>query len=112
MTFLMVVLVIHGTAEEEIILLGDYEEGQGMILFSVTFATSALSAGLGLAKCLKVGACRVLAEGGCLGGLLAPRFLLLFAACLLSLVGKGLALAAPFGYWRFKDEHKVPVIAT
>merc|ERR1719273_1995888 len=86
----------------------DVVVGQGTeaTLFFVTFSTSALSAGLGLAKCLKVGPCRVLAEGGCLGGLLAPRFLLLFAACLLSLFGKGLILASPFSYRDFRVEHK------
>merc|ERR1719367_375947 len=71
---------------------------EGVYLFLVSYSTSVLSVGLGLAKCLKVGPCRVLAEGGCLGGLLAPRFLLIFAACLLSLLGKGLALASPFAH--------------
>ena len=40
------------------------------------------------------------------------RFLLLFAACLLSLLGKGLALASPFGVHNFPDEHKGPVMVT
>ena len=41
----------------------------------------------------------------------APRFLLIFAACLLSLLGKGIALASPFVY-HVRDEHKVQLIAT
>ena len=53
MTFFMVVLVLDKTEETEIFL-GDGVIGS--ILFIATFATSALSAGLGLAKCLKVSA--------------------------------------------------------
>merc|ERR1719494_1552485 len=112
MTFLMVVLVLNKAGSDHPdaqLLAGD---GYGLYLFFVTFSTSALSAGLGLAKCLKVGPCRVLAEGGCLGGLLAPRFLLIFAACLLSLVGKGLALASPFLIYSFPSKHYLPVLAT
>jgi len=89
MTFLMVVTI----DDQSGVVIG---EGLSEILFFVSFTTSALSAGLGLAKCLKVGPCRVLAEGGCLGGLLAPRFLLIFVACLLSLLVKGVALGSPF----------------
>ena len=54
MTFLMVVLVLNkakGSPDAQL-LAGD---GYGRSLFFVTFSTSALSAGLGLAKCLKVG---------------------------------------------------------
>ena len=75
-----------------------------------------------------MGPCRILAEGGFARGLLAPRlqlkvwffssklnasrFLLIFAACLVSLVGKGLALAAPFGTgFDVSSEDKFPVIA-
>ena len=53
MTFLMVVLVLNkakGSPDAQL-LAGD---GYGRSLFFVTFSTSALSAGLGLAKCLKV----------------------------------------------------------
>ena len=90
-----------------------------------------------------MGPCRVLAEGGFLGGLLAPRFqisiillltvahffhcrmsrfLLIFAACLFSLIGKGLALASPYAAqlntygaeaaYHIPDEHQVPLMAT
>jgi hypothetical protein len=106
MTFLMVVRS-YGSAD---VIIG---RGTSEILFYVSFTTSVLSAGLGLAKCLKVGPCRVLAEGGCLGGLLAPRFLLIFAACLLSLLGKGVALGSPFGHYlkNVVPEQKLPVAA-
>merc|ERR1711934_953877 len=103
MTFLVVV-----SGRDRRMVMGD--DGD-FTLFLVSFSTSVLSAGLGLAKCLKVGPCRVLAEGGCLGGLLAPRFLLIFAACLLSLLGKGLALASPFAV-PLPQHHNFPVIAT
>jgi hypothetical protein len=104
MTFLLVVRS-YGSAD---VIIG---EGRSEVLFFVSFTTSVLSAGLGLAKCLKVGPCRVLAEGGCLGGLLAPRFLLIFAACLLSPLGKGLALASPFASGYLTTEHKLLVTA-
>ena len=55
MTFLMVVF-FSGSWDERSILVGDDQSGDlGLILFLLTFVTSALSAGLGLAKCLKVG---------------------------------------------------------
>ena len=55
MAILMMVLVFTGTPDE--VLVGEdvvHLVDAGAILFFVTFATSALSAGLGLAKCLKV----------------------------------------------------------
>ena len=56
MTFLMVVLVFTGEDEEARILAGaTLLPISGRFLFFATFSTSALSAGLGLAKCLKVG---------------------------------------------------------
>ena len=102
MTFLMTVNMFINYEPDDVIV----GRGTSRILFFVTFTTSVLSAGLGLAKCLKVfendailliiilivavlivvmmimtpmmatkvGPCRVLAEGGFLGGLLAPRF--------------------------------------
>ena len=53
MTFLMVVLVVSRKPDslDAQLLAGD---GYGRSLFLITFSTSALSAGLGLAKCLKV----------------------------------------------------------
>ena len=55
MTFLMVVLVFTREDEEARILAGEtLLPISGRFLFFATFSTSALSAGLGLAKCLKV----------------------------------------------------------
>jgi len=110
MTFLMVVEVIGGPENNDPTNYKLLVEN-GPTLFYVTFVTSYLSAGLGLAKCLKVGPCRVLAEGGFLGGLLAPRFLLIFAACVLSVAGKGFALASPFGRG-VPAEHTLLVMVT
>ena len=64
------------------------------VLFFVAFSTSVITSSLGLAKNLKVGPCRILPEQKKhLGGLLSPRFILLFFACGLTLVGgKGAAL--------------------
>ena len=53
-------------------------------IFLVTFATSLLTASLGLSKALKTGPCRVFPEGGMLSG----RFLLLVCANLVTLLGK------------------------
>merc|ERR1719500_969967 len=64
------------------------------VLFFVAYSTSVITSSLGLAKNLKVGPCRILPEQKKhLGGLLSPRFVLLFFACGLTLVGKGVALA-------------------
>ena len=51
MTFLSV--VARGSPQEHTLIIGEYES-EGYYLFFVTFTTSVLSAGLGLAKCLKV----------------------------------------------------------
>ena len=50
MTFLIVVI---GSYEERKLIIGE-QSSADKVLFFVTFATSVLSAGLGLAKCLKV----------------------------------------------------------
>ena len=52
--------------------------------FALTFATSLLTASLGLSKALKTGPCRIFPEGGILSG----RFLLLVCANLTTLLGK------------------------
>merc|ERR550519_2841727 len=63
------------------------------VLFLVAFSTSVITSSLGLAKNLKVGPCRILPEQKKhLGGLLSPRFVLLFFACGLTLFGKGAAI--------------------
>ena len=57
MTFLMAVLVVSNTFRDDGTMDSHLLAGSGIqrFLFKVTFFTSALSAGLGLAKCLKVG---------------------------------------------------------
>ena len=65
-------------------------------LFFLTYSTSIMTASLGLAKTLLVGPCRVLPEGGALGGLCGGKFLLLMCAMGCTLVSKGLALAGVF----------------
>lgn len=62
-------------------------------LFFVSYTTSVISSSIGLAKCLKVGPCRILAESG----LCTSRFVLLFFSIWFTLVGKGLALAFALG---------------
>ena len=65
------------------------------VLFFVAFSTSIITSSLGLAKNLKVGPCRILPEmKKCLGGLLSPRFLLIFFVCGFTFIGKGVALAS------------------
>jgi len=64
------------------------------VLFLVGYSSSIITSSLGLAKNLKVGPCRILPEQKrYLGGLLSPRFILIFFACGFTLVGKGVALA-------------------
>ena len=43
------------------------------VLFFVTFSTSLLAAGLGMAKCLKLGVARIMGEGGPIDGLLSGK---------------------------------------
>ena len=62
------------------------------ILFLTTYLTSIFSAGMGMAKVLKVGPCKVLKEGGLLSGFLTMRFILIFLACLFTLFGKSMFL--------------------
>ena len=91
MTFLMVRAVFSRNREERFFINGA-PGSRHEFMFFFSFVTSVLSASFGLAKSLKVGPCRVLAEGGALGGLASPRFLLLSLACGATLVGKGAAL--------------------
>merc|ERR1712016_552324 len=70
------------------------------VLFLVGFSSSIITSSLGLAKNLKVGPCRILPEQKAnLGGLLSPRFILIFLACGFTLFGKGVALASAVGSW-------------
>jgi len=65
-----------------------FGEGVKKNLFYVTYFTSILTASLGIAKCLKVGPCRILPEGGALGGLGTGRFLLILFSVALTLICK------------------------
>ena len=96
MTFLMVRAVFSKNREDGFVIKG-VPGSQQEYLFFFTFATSVLSASFGLAKNLKVGPCRVLGEGGALGGLATPRFLLLSLACGATLTAKGAALGVAGG---------------
>ena len=54
----------------------------------MTWYSSIFSAAFGLANCLKVGPCRILPEGGQLGGLLTIRFFCLAIIMTLTLASK------------------------
>ena len=92
MTFLMVrTMGIYSNLEDYSLIIGEYDSSD-LYLFLLAFSTSVLSSSLGLAKVLKSGPCRVVREGGALGGLVTPRFLLLTLACGFTLAGKGAAM--------------------
>lgn len=83
---------IRGSHGSEIIV--DEGNERNYWLFLVALSTSTMTSALGLAKNLKVGPCRILPDQKrLLGGLLSPKFLLIFFACALTLVGKGVILA-------------------
>ena len=84
---------------------GSYE----FFLFFITFGISVLSASLGLAKCLKIGVCRTMGEGGPAGGLLSGKFLLAMIASAAFLVLKGWMIAQSFvGNINISDISKTP----
>ena len=62
-------------------------------LFIISYRVSGFSASFGLAKCLKIGVCRTMGEGGPLGGLLGGRFLVAVLASTAILVWKGILIA-------------------
>ena len=93
MTYLLV-RALAGVDGSEIIFNSSDRNSTDSVLFYVAFSTSVITSSLGLAKNLKVGPCRILPEQKrCLGGLLSPRFILVFFACGLTLVSKAYALA-------------------
>ena len=95
MTYLLV-RAMRGAPGDEIIY--DGWDTNNTRLFYVAFFTSIITSSLGLAKNLKVGPCRILPQQKrCLGGLLAPRFILIFLACGVTLISKGTAFALVFG---------------
>ena len=65
-------------------------------LFTASYSISVLTASIGLAKSLKTGPCRILAEGGAVGGYATGRFLLLTIGIGCTLVGKGGPMAWAF----------------
>ena len=83
------------------------------LLFLVTFLSSLITASLGMAKVLKVikpavfkvlisiskmGVCKVVAEGGLLCGFLSIRFVIIFFACLCTLITKCLTMCRSSSY--------------
>jgi len=91
-TLVMTMFLVHtGTFEQDTAtILGETSVAQQN--FYLAYTTSILSASLGMAKVLKIGACRVLAEGGLCTG----RFVILFISVLCSFVSKGLFMAMLF----------------
>ena len=67
--------------------------------FFLAFSSSVITSSLGLAKSLKVGPCRILPDGG----FLSPRFVVIFFACLFTLVGKGIGLCSAVFAQRFPE---------
>merc|ERR1712032_731653 len=82
-TLIMTYLMIRAGEEGGEIIVNAGDPGsKDSVLFFVAFSTSVITSSLGLAKNLKVGPCRILPEQmKHLGGLLSPRFILLFFAC-------------------------------
>ena len=77
-------------------------------LFFVSYSTSILSSSMGLAKCLKIGPCRILADSG----LCTSRFALLFFSMCFTLDSKGLALGFALGDPNLKGKGLVVALAT
>ena len=105
MTYLLVRAVAGEEGGEIIFNHGDLKSTD-FVLFIVALSTSIITSSLCLAKNLRVGPCRILAEQKeNLGGLLSPRFILIFFVCSLTLVSKGLALA-----FMFVDHHRIGLV--
>ena len=64
------------------------------MLFSLTFASSAISAILGIAKFLKVGPCRIVPNEGILGGFGQAGFMLLYINIGSTILSKGFVVSA------------------
>ena len=80
------------------------------VVFFLAFASSVITSSLGLAKNLRAGPCRILPDGG----LLSPRFVIIFFACLFTLVGKGIGLCSTvfMGFTDCKDTNLVTAVFT
>ena len=71
--------------------------------FLLAYLTSMASASLGMAKALKVGVCKVLSDHGLLSGLLTFRFIVLFFACLFTLLSNALFMIFLIDYPIIKE---------
>jgi len=72
----------------------DLNSKKDVVLFGFSFGSSFFSASFGMAKSLKVGPCRILAQTkSTIEGLLSPRFILIFFSIAVTFAGKALALA-------------------
>ena len=60
--------------------------------FYASLTISFFSAALGLAKCLKNGVARILVSEGWHNGIISPRYLLAFLACIMCLLARGACL--------------------
>lgn len=80
----------HNTSPYTIIVGDDYKS---TILFYATFATSIISASLGLAKCLLCGVARTISADGLTDGILSGRFLVASLASGAILITRSVMLA-------------------
>ena len=88
MTAIIIVLVRQNTDADWRSIIGP-NGSTDYTLFFISYGISVFSASFGLARCLKIGVCRTMGEGGPLGGLLGGRFLLAMLASTVILVCKG-----------------------
>jgi len=86
----MTYMIIKGFIDQDQELLVGKYGSIDFYLFFFTYATSILTASLGLAKCLKVGPCRVFP----LGGLFNKKFFFLIFIMGITLVSKGMIMGA------------------
>jgi hypothetical protein len=101
----MTYLMVQGFNQREsgYLIIGKSDSGE-RILFFIAYVTSIISTSLGLAKCLKVGPCYVLAEEGALGGLLTTRFVTLMISIEVTLSNKGSVLGVASAWGRTGNE--------
>ena len=89
-TVLILIFIARNDYENgtSIILVGG-QNGNDVWIFVTSFVASVLSASFGLAKCLKFGVCRLIAEGGAMDGYFTCRFFMAFLSCGSVLWAKG-----------------------
>ena len=88
----MTIILIMSSGSEDGIAITGRPGSSNWVLFMVSWPISLYSASFGLAKCLKVGVCRILGDQGPLGGLVTPGFLMAFCAAFCGLFSKGVLL--------------------